>query len=108
MPYNNRGFTFLLMGKHDAAEENLMRSLELNPNNIYALNSMSELNAARNNAEEACNWLRKAIEKGYNNWNYLKMSRTYDNVRNAPCFQRIIEKTCPPERKGFRRRRGKN
>lgn len=92
MPYNNRGFALLLMGDLDAAEADIRASLRLNPDNIYALNSMAEIYAARNNAEEACRWLHKAIEKGYNNWNYIKTSKTYSNIYHAPCFRSILEK----------------
>jgi len=92
MPYNNRGFAFLLMGNLDAAEADIRTSLRLNPDNIYALNSMAEVYAARNNAEEACLWLSRAIEKGYNNWNYIRTSKTYANIHHAPCFREIMEK----------------
>ena len=91
MPYNNRGFAFLLMGNLDAAEADIADSLKLNPDNIYALNSMAEIYAARNDAEEACNWLKRAIEKGYNNWHYIRTSKTYDHIRNAPCFRTLAE-----------------
>jgi tetratricopeptide (TPR) repeat protein len=92
MPYNNRGFAYLLTGRLDDAERDLAMSLDLNRDNIYALNSMAELYAARNNPEEACRWLKKAIEKGYNNWNYLKTSPTYSNIRNEKCFRDILDK----------------
>jgi tetratricopeptide (TPR) repeat protein len=90
MPYNNRGFTLLLMGRLEEAERDIRKSLELNAGNIYALNSMSELYAAKNDPIEACKWLKKAIEKGYNNWSYIKISRTYNNIRNSSCFKEII------------------
>jgi hypothetical protein len=51
---------------------------------------MAELCAARNDAEESCRWLRKAVAKGYNNWQYIKTSKTYDAIRNAECFKGII------------------
>lgn len=89
MAFNNRGFTFLLMGSYKEAEADIKRSLQISPDNIYALNSMAELHAALRNEIEACRWLRKAIEKGFNNWNYIKTSKTYDNIRNAPCFKEI-------------------
>jgi len=57
MAYNNRGFTFILMGKYEEAENDIKKSLELNPNNIYALNSMAELYSAKNDAEKACMWV---------------------------------------------------
>jgi len=92
MPYNNRGFTCLLMGKLEEAEWNIRKSLELNPNNIYALNSMAELHSAKNEPPEACRWLKKAIEKGYNNWSYIRTSKTYDKIRNSPCYKEIVFK----------------
>jgi len=95
MPYNNRGFTFLLLGKLEEAERDLRNSLQLNENNIYALNSMAELYSAKNNPEEACRWLRMAIQKGYNNWNYIRTSKTYDNVRSSRCFREIILRRQP-------------
>lgn len=92
MPYNNRGFAFLLMGNLDAAEADIQASLRLNPDNIYALNSMAEIYAERNDAEEACRWLLQAIEKGYNNWNYIRTSKTYKKIHSAPCFLEIMAK----------------
>lgn len=80
------------MGKIEEAERDIKKSVELNPNNIYALNSMAELYAAKGIPEEACEWLIKAISKGYNNWNYLKNSKTYDPIRNHPCFKAILER----------------
>jgi len=89
MAYNNRGFHYILMGHFDLAEEDIKKALNLSPNNIYALNSMAELFAARNDAREACLWLKKAIDKGYNNWNYIRTSKTYNNIRNSECFREI-------------------
>jgi tetratricopeptide (TPR) repeat protein len=90
MPYNNRGFTLLLMGRLEEAERDIRKSLELNASNIYALNSMAELYAAKNDPIEACKWLKEAIKKGYNNWPYIKTSGTYNNIRNSSCFKEII------------------
>ena len=91
MAYNNRGFHKILMGDLEGAERDIISALEISPNNIYALNSMAELFAARNEPERACQCLRDAIEKGYNNWNYIKTSGTYENIRTSECFRRIVE-----------------
>ena len=53
---------------------------------------VAELEAAKNNAPEACEWLRLAIEKGYNNWSYIKTSKTYDNIRMARCFKELMSR----------------
>jgi protein O-mannosyl-transferase len=90
MAYNNRGFHLLLMGELASAERDISIALEISPNNIDALGSMAELFAARNDPETACKWLGKAVEKGYNDWNYLKTSGTYEKIRASDCFRRII------------------
>jgi predicted aldo/keto reductase-like oxidoreductase len=54
---------------------------------------MAELFAAKNDSEEACRWLRKALEKGYNNWQYIKTSQTYNNIKSSECFREIIAVT---------------
>jgi tetratricopeptide (TPR) repeat protein len=90
MAYNNRGFHKMLMGDLDGSEQDIRTALEISPNNIYALNSMAELFSARNEPEKACRYLQEAIQKGYNNWNYIKISGTYDNIRDSDCFKRIV------------------
>ena len=55
--------------------------------------SMAELYAVTGKTEDACNWLEKAIKKGYNNWHYIKTSKTFDNIRNSPCYQEIMKGT---------------
>ena len=53
---------------------------------------MAEFYSVLGNAPDACKWLKKAIDKGYNNWAYIKTSGTYNNIRAAACFKEIITK----------------
>lgn len=92
MAYNNRGFCYLLMGNLNEAEKDIGKALEISPGNLYALNSMAELCAAKKDADKACKWLKTAIERGFNDWNYIRTSKTYDNIRNSPCFREIISR----------------
>ena len=89
--YNQRGFTFLLMGKYDAAAKDIKKSLELNPDQIEAIMSMAELYSVTGKTEDACHWLEKAIKKGYKDWHYIKTFKTFDNIRNSPCYQEIMK-----------------
>ncbi|MCL0083910.1 hypothetical protein M1N77_05230 [Thermodesulfovibrionales bacterium] len=82
----------------EEAERDIKKSLEINPDNIYALNSMAELSSAKNNPEETCRWLKKAIEKGFNDWKYIETSKTYDSIRNSQHFISIVHKHCQRHR----------
>ncbi len=89
--YNYRGFAFLLIGKYDEAEKDIQKALELNPDHKDAIISMAELYSVTRKTEDACKWLKKGIEKGYNDWNYIKTFKTFDNIRNSPCYQEIMK-----------------
>jgi protein O-mannosyl-transferase len=88
--YNNRGFNLVLMGSLGSAEQDIRTALGINSDSIDALNSMAELFAARKDPEMACKYLGEAIQKGYSNWDYIKTSGTYDNIRTSDCFRSII------------------
>ena len=51
------------------------------------------LHALQKNAMEACSWLPKAIDHGYNNWEHVKKNLiNLENVRAEPeCYQKIMK-----------------
>jgi len=90
MAYNNRGFTYLELGMLKEAKKNIEKALELDSNDPTANASMSEYYAVINNSAEACAWLSKAIKRGYNDWDYIKTHKTFNNIRNATCYKQVI------------------
>lgn len=88
--YNNRGFAYLEQGDLKKAKININKALELDNNDPIANSSMSEYYAVENNPAEACRWLSKAIERGYNDWNYIKTHKTFNNIRNSECYKQVI------------------
>jgi Flp pilus assembly protein TadD len=88
--YNNRGFAFLLMGEYNEAERDIKKALEFNSDLIDAIMSMAELYSVTRKTEYACKWLKKGIEKGYKDWDYIKTSETFHNIRNSPCYKELM------------------
>jgi tetratricopeptide (TPR) repeat protein len=88
--YNGRGFTFLEWGKYTEAEKDIRKALELDPNHLPAITSLSELYSVTNKVSDACIWLKQAIDKGYAKWDYIKTYKTFDNIRNSPCYIEIM------------------
>jgi Tfp pilus assembly protein PilF len=89
--YNNRGFDYLEMGKLHNAEKDIKKALSLNPEDKTINMSMAEFYAITKKPKDACEYLNKAIEKGWDNWDYLKNYKTFDNIRSSECFIEIIE-----------------
>lgn len=81
---------YIEVGEYFEAERDIKRALELDPDLSHVYISMSELYSMRNSPINACKWLRKGIEKGYNDWNYIKTYKTFDNIRNTSCYKKIV------------------
>ncbi len=88
--YNGRGFNHILSGAYREAEQDLKKALEIDPQYALAIVSTAELYSMKKNATEACTWLQRGIKEGYDDWDYIKTSNTFDNIRKASCFKTIV------------------
>ena len=46
--------------------------------------------ARQHKTEKSVEWLKKAIRKGYDNWEALKNDRNLENIRNTPYYKSLI------------------
>lgn len=44
----------------------------------------------QNKIKESISWLKKAIEKGYNNWNLIKTDKELENIRGSSYYKELI------------------
>ncbi|MEK6657984.1 MAG: tetratricopeptide repeat protein [Nitrospirota bacterium] len=90
LSYRDRGRSFALIGKLKEAEMDIKKALELSSTNLSIIVSMAEIYSIKNNTVEACEWLSKGIERGFNDWNYIKTSKTFKDIRGASCYNEIM------------------
>ena len=90
-PYRNRGAAHAAAGRLDAARADYSKALELDPADSRGYYNIACLHALQKNAMEACSWLQKAIDHGYNNWEHIKEDPDLENVRAAECYQKIMK-----------------
>jgi len=65
--------------------------LKLQPENAAIYYNIACLFSLQNNQEKANKWLRRAIEKGYDNWGKIKTDPDLTNARNSSYYQEIIK-----------------
>jgi tetratricopeptide (TPR) repeat protein len=92
MAYNNRGVNYLRMSEFREAEKDIKRALTLNPDNLTAYVSMAEFYSLINENDDACKWLTTAIDKGFNDFRYIKTYKSFENMRNLSCYQELIRR----------------
>lgn len=84
--YNNRGNAYSELGEQQQAINDYERAIRLNPEDFFPYYNAACCLAIQKKSEEACRFLKFAVEKGFNNGSQLKKDKDFDNIRNSACF----------------------
>ena len=90
--YNNRGVAYAYLKQYSKAREDFDKAIRLKPDDTSAYYNYACMFALQKNAKQACNWLQKAIEKGYKDWKHIFEDKDFDDIRNSSCFITVFKK----------------
>ncbi len=88
--YATRGRAYARLGNYQQAANDLDKAISMEPDSPRICFSMSCFYSIQKKADQACFYLRKSIEKGYENWDWIKKDIDLDNIRNEECYKQII------------------
>ncbi len=80
-----------MKGQYDKAIELLNKMIMLQPDDTEPYYYMAGIYSRQNNISDSIVWLKKAIAKGYNNWDRLKIDRNFDNIRETSFFKALVK-----------------
>ena len=89
--YVTKGNIFYRKGDYDSAIRNYTRAMEIEPDDGGAYYNMACVYSMLKNTDRACEYLRKAVSHGFNDWDLLKKDDDLNNIRNQQCFREIIK-----------------
>jgi tetratricopeptide (TPR) repeat protein len=89
-----RGVLYYSTGKLSPGLEDLMKVVELNPGHVFAHLLITGVYSRQNDMEAACGWLKKTVaaakKTGFKDWDYLKTTKEFENVRKAACYNEVM------------------
>ena len=88
--HNVLGVALAKVGRAGEAMEHYHEALRINPDFSAVCYNIACLYATQNRIEESLDWLGKAVEKGYKNWNLLKTDKDLDNIRGSAYYKRVV------------------
>lgn len=65
--------------------------IALLPDNPGVYYNIACIYAKQNKPEESVVWLKKAVEKGFNDWNHIKTDSDLDNIRSSPYYKAFVK-----------------
>ncbi|MDO9265313.1 MAG: tetratricopeptide repeat protein, partial [Desulfosalsimonadaceae bacterium] len=79
-------------GKYAMATAYMQQAISQQPGNPAHDYNMACLYARQNQTDAALAWLKKALDKGYANWEQIRTDEDLKSIRNTKKFKRLTEK----------------
>jgi len=86
------GMLYAETGDDTSAADVFTMLVRLRPDSPDVHYNIACLHARTGRVNEAEEWLRKAVDKGFSNWNLLKNDRDLENIRNTTFYRELMER----------------
>jgi tetratricopeptide (TPR) repeat protein len=87
---NSLAMGYTLKGQYPKAITIFKKIIELRPDRFDVYYNIACLFSRQERIEESVDWLKKAVQKGYMNWDVIKTDKDLDNIRGTSYYQELI------------------
>lgn len=87
---NNLGGIYSIKGEYDRAISTYLKMIELQPYNPVACYNIARVYSKQNKVEESIDWLQKAVDMGFQDWDFLKADKDFENIKSTSFYQKLI------------------
>ena len=88
---NNLALVYMLKNENDKALALFTKLTALQPNNAGHLYNLACIYSRQNQIDASLDRLKKAIEKGYDNWDLIKSDKDLTNIRGSADFKALVK-----------------
>lgn len=88
---NRMAMINIAKGDYDATISIFEKILEIQPDNIIVCYNLSCIYAMQNMVDESIEWLKHAIDKGYDNWEEIENDKDFENIRSTLFYKKLME-----------------
>ncbi|MCK9612432.1 MAG: tetratricopeptide repeat protein [Bacteroidales bacterium] len=90
--YQGLGYVYLKTGKNKKAEQYFITSIQKEPEEPWVYYNMACFYSLGNDHVNSLDYLEKALQKGFDNFDHIGTDTDMDNIRNLQGFKFLIEK----------------
>lgn len=91
--HNTIGNALVAVGEFDEAMKYYVETMRLDPGfSAVVCYNIACMYSIKGNIQESVDWLRKALESGYNRWDLIRKDRDLDNIRSSSYYKETCMK----------------
>ncbi|MBL7196307.1 MAG: tetratricopeptide repeat protein, partial [Desulfobacterales bacterium] len=88
--YYDLGNLYYKKGEFDKAIFQYQKSLSIQPDNPATYYNLACMYSMQNRVEKSIDFLKRAIEKGYDKWDNIKNDRDLENIRGTSGYKELV------------------
>jgi len=87
---NNLAIVYMAKRDYEKAVSVFNRIADLQPDNASVYYNIACMYSIQNRTKESLDSLKRAVEKGYDNWDHIKADKDLKNIRNSLYYKEIM------------------
>lgn len=88
---NNMASVYVARGEYAEALFLFKKMIKLQPHSADLYYDIARIYSRQNNVDESIDWLKRAIQMGYQNWHLLKTDNNLANIRGSLQYKELIK-----------------
>ena len=88
--YNLLGVWYARLDQFDPAVDSMMKAIELSPGDALVMYNVACLYGVQKKQDMCVHWLKRAIDAGYRNYDWIKSDSDLDSVRSHPGYLDLL------------------
>ncbi|GBE38172.1 TPR repeat-containing protein YrrB [bacterium BMS3Bbin08] len=89
--YFERGWCYYQKGDYENAINDYTSALNLNPDYTQVYYNLAGIYSILKEEEKACKFLKKAVSKGFSDFEHMKKDPDFINIKENECYREIIK-----------------
>jgi non-specific serine/threonine protein kinase len=88
--HNLAGVWYARLNDFDRAVDSMMKSIELSPGDALVMYNVACLYGVQKKQDMCVHWLKRAMDAGYRNYDWIKSDSDLDSVRSHPSYVELL------------------
>ena len=87
----NLAKAYSIKGEYGKVVSTCNKVIELQPDVSSAYYHIASAYARQNRIDDAIDWLKKAVNRGYDKWDFIKNDKNLESIRNSSYYRKLTE-----------------
>jgi len=81
---------YSMLGEHPKALRQFKKTIQIRSDLVWAYYHIAAILSMENRRDESITWLKRALIKGFSDWNHIERDKRLTNIRETESFRKLV------------------